>query len=181
MEGNFLRILTFNEIKNYEKQILLSESSERFLKRYESSEYKNVFLSHSSEDIDKIPGIIKFLEQFGASVYIDKIDKELPKITNRETAEILKNRIITISKFIVFVTPNSKESKWIPWELGLADGMKDTKNIAILPAAQYESETQWTEMEYLGIYPKIMNYNGNWVVYYPYNNEVIYLRNWLKT
>ena len=175
-----MKILTFNKLENYKEQALLLESSESFLKRHESLEFKNVFLSHSSEDVDKITGVIRFLEQFGANVYIDKIDEELPKITNRETAEILKERIISIPKFVVFVTPNSKESKWIPWELGLADGMKDIGNIAILPAAQYEYETQWTGREYLGIYPKIMNYNEDWIVYYPQDNKGVYLENWLK-
>lgn len=175
-----MKVLTFSEIENYKEQALLLESSESFLKRHESLEFKNVFLSHSSKDIDRITGVIRFLEQFGAYVYIDKIDEELPKVTNRETAEVLKKRIIDIPKFVVFVTPNSKESKWIPWELGLADGMKDIRNIAILPAAQYENEIQWTGREYLGIYPKIMNYNGNWIVYYPQDNKGLYLENWLK-
>lgn len=68
--------------------------------------------------------VIGFLENFGAKVYIDKADKELPEKTSAETGVKLKNRIAQCQKFVVLVTANSKNSRWIPWELGFADEKK---------------------------------------------------------
>ena len=87
-------------------------------------------------------------------MYIDKNenDKELPKITNYKTAKILKDRINTILKFRLFVTQNSKGSKWIPWELALVDGIRKYENIAILPTAEYKYNADRLEQEYLCLY-----------------------------
>jgi len=77
------------------------------------------FLSHSTKDADLLPGVIAILERHGAAVYVDKKDESLPPTTSRETASILKNRIKQCRKFILLTTKNSKDSRWMPWELGL--------------------------------------------------------------
>jgi len=180
------RIITFDELKQYANYKMVTESAEHLLKdAMESVSYANVFLSHSSKDKDKLIDVISFLESYGADVYIDKNDEELPKITNYNTANILKERIHSIPKFILFVTPNSKDSRWIPWELGLADGMNKYKNIAILPASTYKYITNWTEQEYLGLYQQIIwgkpdnNDIEDWIVFDKFENKKVYLREWL--
>jgi len=180
------RIITFEELKQFSNFRKIYESSEHLMKTaMESASYANVFLSHSSKDKDKLVDVISFLESYGAEVYIDKNDKDLPKITNYNTAKILKERINSIPKFILFVTPNSKDSRWIPWELGLADGIGKYKNIAILPASNYQYDSNWTEQEYLGLYQQIIwgkpdNEDiEDLVVFDRFNNKKVYLREWL--
>lgn len=52
------------------------------------------------------------------------------------------------------VTENSKNSKWVPWELGFADGIKILGDIAILPILR-SAYGDFSGVEYMGIYPKI--------------------------
>lgn len=116
----------------------------------------SVFLSHSTADEDILPGVIRLLEEHGASVYIDKKDETLPPYTNRETALALKQRIQQSKKFIVLTSVKSKESRWVPWELGMADGYLSPKNTAILPALDSATDHKWSEREYLGVYDRIV-------------------------
>ena len=181
------RIITFKELRKFSNLREIYESSEHLLKSaMESASYANVFLSHSSKDKDKLKDVLSFLSDYGAEVYIDKNDNDLPKITNYKTAQILKERIFIIPKFILFVTPNSKESKWIPWELGLADGMNKYENIAILPASDFEYDSNWTEQEYLGLYQQIIwgkpdnEEIEDWIVFDKFENKKVYLREWLS-
>lgn len=177
--------ITLEELKK-EAQVASLEESNRIIEKSESQENKNIFLSHSSEDTKHLPYVINFLENYGGSVYIDKLDKDLPNTTNHETAVKLKGRIKTTEKFILFATKNSKESKWIPWELGLADGIKDYSKIAILPSAENVYEENWAEQEYLGIYQKIVRgsiqggHGEDWIVKNFHDNTGTYLKDWLK-
>src|SRR5437667_7511711 len=83
---------------------------------------KRVFLSHSSKDDDDVAGAIRLLERFRASVYADNFDTSLARTSGLEAARILRGRIRECPRFVVLVTRNSRESRWIPWELGVADG-----------------------------------------------------------
>ncbi|MFA7123300.1 MAG: toll/interleukin-1 receptor domain-containing protein [Candidatus Delongbacteria bacterium] len=150
----------------------------------------DVFLSHSSDDMDSVPSVISFLESFGVNVYIDKKDNSLPKITSIETAKILKERIHNCNKFIVLVSENSKDSRWVPWELGLADENKSVRNIALMPLINSSSDlfyTQtWAEQEYLGIYHRIVfgglkgKESDVWMVLDKNENIGIELIKWLR-
>jgi len=179
--------ITFDELKKEARQGLSEASVENFrnfIAKSESQENKNVFLSHSSKDKEHLPYVISFFKNYGGSVYIDKLDKNLPNNTNHETAVKLKDRINTIDKFILFATKNSKDSKWMPWEIGIADGIKDYENIAILPSVENMYEENWAEQEYLGIYQKIVKGRINfgledWIVHNLHTNEKIYLKDWL--
>jgi hypothetical protein len=117
---------------------------------------KTVFLAHSTKDERYLPGVISVLENHGGRVYIDKADSRLPESTNRETAETLRSTIKECPRFVLFVTTNSNDSKWVPWELGIADGEKGHKPVALFPAANRSDEKQWAQQEYLGLYRRIV-------------------------
>lgn len=120
----------------------------------EASVLSSVFLSHSSKDSEQLPGAIALLEKHGASVYIDKKDLSLPAVTDVSTAEKIKERIKECRKFVILTSENSKDSRWVPWELGLADGYRTPANVAILPTVM-NGNHKWTEQEYLGVYSRI--------------------------
>ncbi len=174
---------TYNDLsrisRGLQSSILLKEAS-----RTKSG--KSVFLSHSSKDKEHLPAVISIIENHGGRVYIDIEDDRLPNTPNRETAEILRSTINSCSRFVLFVTTNSKDSKWIPWELGLADGEKSYKFVALFPTAENSFEQTWAETEYLGLYQRIvwgkikdvMNVNG-WIVLNHKNNTAIELQKWL--
>lgn len=145
-----------------------------------------VFLAHSSADEKTLPMAIGLLEKHGAKVYVDKIDKELPKKTSAETGVKLKKRIEQCPKFIVFVTENSKDSRWVPWELGIADEKKKLANVALLPDVKNQTNVDWPEQEYLGLYPRIVlaTFDGQdkpvWMVLDHHTNRGTELSAWLK-
>ena len=164
----------------YRKKIILEEYD---IKNFSYvSTRPNVFLSHSSKDIDKLEQVIEFLQDYNVNVYIDKRDPNLPPVTSSKTAEILKNNIRKCDKFIVLISENSKDSRWIPWELGIADYAKTTEKIALLPYAKYYASSTWTTQEYLGLHRRILNLENSdgWVVYDHKEKKYLKLSTWLK-
>lgn len=144
------------------------------------------FLSHSSEDHELLVGAISLLEDHGATVYVDKKDPSLPPYTNKETASGLKNRIYQSNKFVLLASKNSKDSRWVPWELGIADERKGLNKVAILPAVDSVSDVSWTNWEYLGLYDRVVwgDLNGYkekiWMVIDERANTASTLFDWLK-
>ncbi len=145
---------------------------------------KSVFLSHSSGDNDLLPGVIRVLEVNGGSVYVDQLDVDLPKSDFTETADRLRHVLSKCKKFVLLVTPRTKDSKWIPWELGLGDGGLRGKNVALFPSVENTQETRWAEREYLGLYQRIIWGNfakksQEWLVYDHSKNTAIRLSDWI--
>jgi hypothetical protein len=144
---------------------------------------KQIFLSYRRKDSNYVKPIVEILKNLGANVYIDYLDDSLPEKPNTETAAILRDRIQKSDKFILMATPNSSDSKWIPWELGLGDGFVNYENVAILPITQYSNS--WTEQEYYSIYGYIEkanstnNLRSDYAIFYP-NKKPEWLIDWIK-
>lgn len=178
-----MRYFNESDVRRYDETIILNEHT---FSEKSGGRSVDVFLSHSSNDKADLPATINFLESYGVNVYIDKKDNKLPKKTSKDTGEILKRRIDESKKFIVLVSENSKNSRWIPWELGIADEKKKIHNIALLPKVEGNENPEWPEQEYLGLYPRIVYavFKGQdrpvWMVYNHYDNIGIELGEWLK-
>lgn len=178
-----LNFLTFDDIERLAGNIT---DKRQILARAQKREGKTVFLSHSSKDEQHLPLIIHLLENHGATVYVDVKDDALPSDPSVETAKVLRDALRACRKFIVFVTSNSKDSKWIPWELGLGDGEKTPHNVALIPAAKHNWDQEWAKQEYLGLYNRIIwgNFAGvkepEWLVYDHHRNSAVRLREWLS-
>jgi hypothetical protein len=180
-----LQYSTLSKLRHWGAKALKEESAllERAAAR---SPAGSIFLSHSSLDADYLAGVARILTNHGAAVYIDKKDEALPPYTNRETAIKLRERIRGCRKFILFATKASKDSKWMPWELGISDGYKNSQNTAIFPGVDTVDDVQWAEREYLGVYDRIVwgdlsGYTKRvWMVWNPEKNTAVKLSNWLK-
>ena len=142
-----------------------------------------VFLSYRRADRKYVEGIVKLLKKIGVSVYIDYLDETLEDKTSDTVASILRNRINACKKFILLATPDSGNSKWMPWELGLGDRIVNYQNVAILPLTN--SATVWADQEYGRIYGHIEasyqyseNGRDDWYIIYP-NQTKIKLKDWL--
>lgn len=146
----------------------------------------STFLSHSSADVELLPAVISILEGHGGIVYLDKKDQTLPPYTSPETAATLRKRIVQSRKFVLFATTRSKESRWVPWELGIADGAKSGAQTAIFPSVDNVTDTQWAEREYLGVYDRVVfgrldGYSEPvWMVWNHRKNSAQTLRDWLR-
>lgn len=148
---------TFSDFQRFASSMTLNE--QRMLKAAAASrtaKKKDTFLSHSSKDAEYLPGVIKLLEGHGASVYCDLADERMPESPNPETAAIVKQQIKASKRLVVFVTTNTKDSSWVPWELGIGDSELDSDNVALLPTAAKAGDQAWARQEYLGLYRHIV-------------------------
>ena len=174
--------VTFSKLREFGAEV----NSERLLKEASEKAGKTVFLSHSSADDDLLPGVIRIIEGAGGAVYVDKRDPTLKQLDILEIANRLRAAVRTCRKFVLLVTPRSKDSKWIPWELGLGDGVNGDANVALFPSAEQSYDQQWSEQEYLGIYQRIIwgNFtgeeNGQWMVLDHRKNTARKLGEWLR-
>ena len=125
------------------------------------------------------------LENHGAEVYVDKKDEDLPSRVSLETATKLRSRFAGSKRFILFATDASKDSRWMPWGLGLADDLKRQRHVAILPGVD-NSSTTWPEQEYLGIYDRVVwgRFKGDakdqWLILNRHANEALRLGEWIN-
>jgi hypothetical protein len=148
---------------------------------------KNVFLSHTTADDDLVPGAIHILEGHGGRVYVDHQDPSLDGSDHVAIAEHLRKVIRVCKKFVMLASPKSKDSKWIPWELGLGDGLARQNDVALFPSAESSSEMTWSEREYLGLYSRVVwgHIKGRpepcWMVWDFRLNEAVPLNSWLSS
>jgi hypothetical protein len=176
---------TFNDLRRFTNDLTLNEQS-TLRSTASTKTSKDTFLSHSSKDTEYLPGVIQLLTNHGASVYCDLDDERMPGEPNVETAKLIKSQIKASRKLVLFVTTNSKDSKWVPWELGIGDHSLSADNVVLLPASQSRGEQTWAKQEYLGLYRHIVHgfmkgeANRLWMVYDYRNNTATKLREWFK-
>ena len=115
----------------------------------------NLFLSHQRADDDYVAQAIEILEGHGGTVYVDKKDQTLATMSNEEKAAALRGRILSARKFVVLLTENTSTSRWIPWELGVADPKNTSSYVATLPFSTTGNEENWGTQEYFALYPQI--------------------------
>jgi hypothetical protein len=131
----------------------------------------HVFLSYRHEDRNYVPGVARFLKNLGTGVYVDFLDNELSAAPNDRTAPILRSRILQSRKLIQLITPNSSSSRWMPWELGLGDGLLGYANSITLPVVNNYNAS--IEQDYLNMYGHIETANSqdrtrqDWAVLFP--------------
>lgn len=114
---------------------------------------RTAFLCHSHKDQEYVRGIEKLLVEEGWRVYIDWQDSTMPAVPNEQTASKIKRRISSANFFLFLATPNSTNSKWCPWEIGYADGVKSLDSIFIIPTTN--DQGQHFGNEYLQLYRHI--------------------------
>lgn len=146
--------ITYSNARSWMSKRTQAENTQ-ILSEAKNSNTKDTFLSHSSKDAEFLPAVIKLLENHGASVYCDLADERLPQNPNPETAAILKHQISSGTRLVVFVTQNSKDSRWVPWELGIGDISLSEDNVALLPMSANVNDQVWAQQEYLGLYRHI--------------------------
>lgn len=178
--------VTRDELRSFAAQKSLTEQASIRKTASERPLQGSTFLSHSSKDEDLVVGATIVLENHGAKVYVDKIDPEMPPYTSDKTASLLKERIRQTRRFVLLTSKNSKESRWVPWELGIADGYKSLSEIALFPSSDDSNDTTWANWEYLGLYRRVVwgDLEGHpkslWMVWNHKANTATPLRDWLS-
>lgn len=135
---------------------LVEASFEKMAKSVDDRQF-DIFLSHSYLDASEISVLSSEFETMGYSVYVDwLIDGSLDrKNVTGNTAQLLRRRMQNCKCLFFATSSHSQESKWMPWELGYFDGLKD--KVAIVPVVE-DSKAEgddYSGQEYLSIYPYV--------------------------
>lgn len=129
---------------------------------------KTAFLSHSHQDRNYVRGLLQLFREQGLDLYVDWMDSEMPASTNGETAKKIKSKIIEADLFLFLATPNSLASRWCPWEIGYADGVKKHETIMVIPTSEHG---RYYGNEYIDIYRRIdESTTGGLLAWYPGRN-----------
>lgn len=115
----------------------------------------DIFMSHSIKDAVIVLGLKRMIEAAGKTVYVDWIsDSSLDRDkVSGETAEKLRRRMKLCGSLLYVYSAHSRQSRWMPWELGYFDGFNG--NVAILPILPDNGTLDFENEEYLQIYPKV--------------------------
>lgn len=117
----------------------------------------DIFLSHAFSDAELILGLRNELVAMGFSVYVDWIDDATldRKSVTTATAATLRTRMQMCSSLLFATSDAAAESKWMPWELGYFDALREGR-VAIVPISESRLPgSDWKGREYLGLYPYI--------------------------
>lgn len=88
-----------------------------------NSQTKHIFISHVHEDDHRLKPLKSLLEASGMTVKDGSINSDKPNDANNEQyikSTILTPRISWASVFVVLITPETKDSKWVQWEIECA-------------------------------------------------------------
>jgi hypothetical protein len=105
---------------------------------------------------DDVLGVKSILEAIGLEVFVDWMEPDAPVRADvgPTTADWLRKSVENATLLLYLVSPGSEESRWMPWELGLADGMqKLVGTIPLVPGGK--NEPDFEGREYLGLYPYV--------------------------
>ena len=117
----------------------------------------DVFLSHSHIDKELIIAFSKMLQSAGLKVYIDWIidkNRDGEPVTVKNALRI-RERMKQCNSMVYLHTPNAKDSRWCPWEIGYFDAYKSEVSVALIA----ETERSTTGQEYLDLYPRFKTTN----------------------
>lgn len=83
---------------------------------------KCVFLSHQKDDSKTCKFIADYIKNAGIDVYFDEYDKDLKNHLQSNNAKGVVNSIRKginqSSHMLCILSPNTLDSKWVPWEVG---------------------------------------------------------------
>jgi hypothetical protein len=114
---------------------------------------KTGFLCHSHKDRDLALGLQQWLKEQGMELYIDWLDPYMPDTPDAVTADRIRTAIKVADVFLFLATNDSMASRWCPWELGFADGVKRNEQIAVISTS--DASGNYYGNEYLQLYRRI--------------------------
>lgn len=77
-----------------------------------------VFISHKSKDMELAEKIGNILQDNAFEIYLDKYDPLIKE--SSDIAKRIESKIRSSTDLLVLITENTKESWWVPFEIGLS-------------------------------------------------------------
>lgn len=159
--------------------------AERRVKLARSLAEKDLFLSYSHKDAAHVRPALGLLEQHGANVYVDLQDGGIKGLAGSDIAARLRQTVRRCRRLVVIVSDQTGSSRWIPWEMGLADGIAGSDHVALLPLRPGPSaSTLWLNQKYFDLYARIerVTLEGErcWGVRDPSDGKYWRLERWIE-
>ncbi len=151
-KSDLTRGRVFKNSRSEAASVILEKASQEVLE----DEIFDIFLSHRYTDAEEILKLKNAIEEMGFLTYVDWIvDRSLDRSkVNKRTAKLLRTRMGQCKSLFFVDSENSPDSKWMPWELGYFDGLK--QKVAVLPILEQNKSTEsYDGQEYLGLYPYV--------------------------
>ncbi|MBE7702552.1 MAG: toll-Interleukin receptor [Cyanobacteria bacterium SIG28] len=152
-------MLKYNDLNSIINTAEYRNINESYMRKFKTPYYEtfDIFLCHSSSDIDEIVKLKTYLlRKYNKKAYVCEVDDPQldPAKANRETAKTLQERMNASSELYFVLSKNTQKSIWMPWELGYFDGTKTNKNIKIFPLIDKVEEEifNFEGQEYLELY-----------------------------
>lgn len=89
-----------------------------------AGERRNIFISHVHEDDHRLGPLKELLNAAGMDVRDGSINSDKPNDATNEhyiKSKILTPRIEWASVFVVLISPETRDSKWVQWEIECAE------------------------------------------------------------
>jgi len=89
-----------------------------------AGEQRNIFISHVHEDDHRLGPLKELLNAAGMEVRDGSINSDKPNDATSENyikSTILTPRIEWASVFVVLISPETRDSKWVQWEIECAE------------------------------------------------------------
>ncbi len=147
------------------------------------SERSNVFLSHASLDSNKLlRGVLRVLKGHGAVTYADVLDPVAKQLDADGFGAFFVDAIADCGRLVALTTSNSRRSRWVPWELGLAHGLHGRERTAVWPVVEPGAGQASVADEYHNVYPTVQwsRRLEKWIVFDPVDSRHWSLRAWLE-
>ncbi len=155
---------TESHFRNYRANLNESQRTFSYSAGRDINTKFDIFISYNIHDQAVIYGVYNELTEMGFKVYVDFIiDPDLNRNNvTLETAKRIRTRLENSKSLIYAQSPNAAMSRWMPWELGVADG--HTKRCAVLPIFA-NSTNIYEKQEYLKLYPVVKPSTNHMYVY----------------
>lgn len=157
LNSNRLAERARNELRNFSEKSASYEGLNESFGFDEASDEYDVFLSHRYADKEAVAGLALMLrDDYDLNVYVDwQCDNLNRKDVDRNTAKIIRDRIVQSKSLLYVISDSSMDSNWMPWEVGLMDGLKG--RVAVCPLLVSSDNASAIGLEYLSLYPYISN------------------------
>lgn len=133
----------YDELKKNSRNYSVDSLNESFINEklkeasdgvYPSRSETCIFLSHKSEDKDRVTKIANYIKQCGVNVYLDIEDHELQQAfkdgNHHKITQYIDLGISYSSHVMTLVSDKTKDSWWVPYEVGI--GKSRNKELSTL-------------------------------------------------
>lgn len=110
-----------------------------------------VFISHKKEDSQVAIFIQNVLRSLNVDAYLDVLEDDL-LLKGEDLTDHIKNRLSECTDLLVVLSINTKESWWVPFEIGMAAQL-DFPIVNYIPNFLSDKKVQLPE--YLSYWPKL--------------------------